>query len=77
MGLLLFGVTKDITGVSQMELPSGIHSVGELKQRLLQEYPGMARLNSLMIAVNKEYAADTQVISPADEIAVIPPVSGG
>ncbi|MFB6455487.1 molybdopterin converting factor subunit 1 [Chitinophaga sp. Hz27] len=77
MGLLLFGVTKDITGVSQMELPAGIHSVGELKQWLLQDYPGISRLNSLMIAVNKEYAADTQVISPLDEIAVIPPVSGG
>lgn len=30
-----------------------------------------------LVAVNEEYAGDDQFISPSDEIAVIPPVSGG
>jgi molybdopterin converting factor small subunit len=30
-----------------------------------------------MIAVNNEYAYGDEVITPIDEIAVIPPVSGG
>lgn len=30
-----------------------------------------------LVAVNEEYAGDEQFISPSDEVAVIPPVSGG
>ena len=30
-----------------------------------------------MVAINQEYATDDQAIHPGDEIAIIPPVSGG
>ena len=29
------------------------------------------------MAVNREYAAEDQVLDPGDELALIPPVSGG
>ncbi|RAJ75189.1 molybdopterin synthase sulfur carrier subunit [Chitinophaga dinghuensis] len=77
MGLLLFGVAKDIAGRSMITLPDGITTVGDLKTWLLATYPGLQQLNSLMIAVNREYAADNQLVAANDEIAVIPPVSGG
>lgn len=77
MSILLFGVVKDTAGVPVISLPGNVTDVAGLKQWLYNSYPSLQQLNSLMIAVNREYAADTQVISAADEIAVIPPVSGG
>jgi molybdopterin converting factor small subunit len=34
-------------------------------------------LASYMVAVNNEYADDTSLVTQRDEIAIIPPVSGG
>ncbi len=43
-----------------------------------EKYPAVKRLGSYMIAVNKEYVRDDQIkIFASDEIAIIPPVSGG
>ncbi|NML36678.1 molybdopterin converting factor subunit 1 [Chitinophaga sp. G-6-1-13] len=77
MGLLLFGVAKDIAGAALVDLPETVTNVAELKRWLYDHYPAMQQLSSLMIAVNREYAADTQMIHASDEVAVIPPVSGG
>ena len=80
MELLLFGIAKDIVGRSQIDLSekdSLPKSVAELKQILAVDYPAFAKLSSLAIAVNSEYAEDDVVLTKDDEIAVIPPVSGG
>ncbi len=80
MELLLFGIAKDIVGSSQIDLSekdSLPKSVAELKQILAVDYPDFAKLSSLAIAVNSEYAEDNVVLTKDDEIAVIPPVSGG
>lgn len=53
------------------------NSVGKLRQTLSETYPAMRALSSLMIAVNQEYAPDDKVIQPGDDVALIPPVSGG
>jgi molybdopterin synthase sulfur carrier subunit len=44
---------------------------------LEHNYPPLKELASYMIAVNNNYASDTQTILSTDEIALIPPVSGG
>lgn len=77
MGILLFGAAKDIAGVPVLNKPEHITDVATLKAWLFEVYPSLQQLRSVMIAVNRTYAADTQVISSQDEIAVIPPVSGG
>jgi molybdopterin converting factor subunit 1 len=60
-----------------MELPEG-DTVAGLRHALAERFPQLAAILSVsMIAVNHEFAAETQSLTPADEIAVIPPVSGG
>jgi molybdopterin converting factor subunit 1 len=77
MGILLFGAAKDIAGVPVLEKPDHIRDVATLKAWLYEVYPSLQQLKSMMIAVNRAYATDTQPIGAHDEIAVIPPVSGG
>jgi molybdopterin converting factor subunit 1 len=76
MRVLLFGIAKDIAGVPFITA-DGITTVAALKLWLFQQYPAMGKLKSVMVAVNKVYATDEEILSPADEIAIIPPVSGG
>lgn len=76
--LLLFGITKDIIGSSPFELSlMGENTAGNLIKQLTAEYPKLKDLNSIAIAVNGEYAQNETIIEEGDEIALIPPVSGG
>ena len=74
----LFGITKDIIGKTtlEMEAPSAAR-VQDLLQSLQTTYPDLAKLQSVLVAVNDEYAKPDVVLKPNDEIALIPPVSGG
>jgi len=72
-----FGISRDILGGREVELDMNGTSVGDLRRALSTQYPPLDRLNSLFIAVNQEYAPDEKVLSATDEIALIPPVSGG
>jgi molybdopterin synthase sulfur carrier subunit len=72
-----FGITKDILGGKEtvIEVPEG--TVSALKKELYARYPRLSGLRSLYIAVNNDYADDGQQLNLEDEIALIPPVSGG
>lgn len=72
-----FGITKDIIGGKETVVEMEGATVGELRQHLVSKYPQLTGLRSLFIAVNHTYAEDTLRLSEADEIALIPPVSGG
>lgn len=76
--VLAFGISRDITGVSSLSLSlESPCTVGDFRQELLARWPAMSSLASLAIAVNNEYAMDDQLLQPGDELALIPPVSGG
>lgn len=73
-----FGITRDILGGREVELSLNEGgTVGDLKEHLASVYPGVSQLKSLFIAVNNEYTDDAVVLSDTDEVALIPPVSGG
>lgn len=72
-----FGITRDILGDRQVEIVLNGNSVGDLRNQLNTTYPDLKKLNSLFIAINLEYAADEHVLTEKDEVALIPPVSGG
>jgi molybdopterin synthase sulfur carrier subunit len=78
MEVLLFGIAKDIVGESVIQLADKAPaSVAELKQLLAKDYPDFSKLSSVAVAVNSEYADDDVSLKKEDEIAIIPPVSGG
>ena len=72
-----FGITKDIVGARETIVELEGHTVGSLRKGLKNRYPALGEIRSLMIAVNNNYAEDDQSIGESDEIALIPPVSGG
>jgi molybdopterin converting factor subunit 1 len=72
-----FGITKDILGGKEMVIEATGVTVADLRSALNEKYPKLTGLRSLFIAVNNSYADETAVIGEGDEIALIPPVSGG
>jgi molybdopterin converting factor subunit 1 len=78
INVLLFGITVDIAGKRRMalEVEEGCN-VLQLRRSLQEMYPELVSLRSLTLAVNNEYAPDTHTLGSGDEVAVIPPVSGG
>lgn len=79
MEVLLFGITREITGKQKLTIPEeqAVDTVGALKNWLAQQYPAIGQLKSLAVAVDSEYADDHQPLNRQSEIALIPPVSGG
>ncbi|MFK8005663.1 MAG: MoaD/ThiS family protein [Saprospiraceae bacterium] len=78
INILAFGIAKDIINGSTLglEVQDGT-TVGNLKIKLISQFPDFEKLRSLAIAVNEEYQEDDFVLSEKDEIVIIPPVSGG
>jgi len=77
--LLAFGIAKDILGGPsvEMEIAGDDITAAGLKTLLQQNYPRLKQLSSFMLAVNNGYSNGDERITQLDEIAVIPPVSGG
>lgn len=77
--VLFFASCRDIAGTSEiaLQLQHG-STVLELRKVLSDRFPELKPLQSVVsIAVNAEYAQDGVELGPGDEVAVIPPVSGG
>ena len=73
-----FGIAREICGgpVTEIEFQKN-GTAGELKAQLIALFPRLGGLDSFLLAVNAEYSESGTVIGENDEIAVIPPVSGG
>lgn len=75
--VLLFGMLKDLAGRASdsLNLPEN----ATLADVLNHYEPSIPRnlMSSLAMSVNREYAAPDTRLNPGDEIALLPPVSGG
>ncbi len=75
MKILVFAALAEVTGKKEIE-SSEIHSVNELKEFLWKNYPRLMTMN-FSIAVNKVLVHGDVVIHDQDEVALLPPFSGG
>ena len=75
----LFAGYKEKAGTSQVtvEVPAGA-TVAYLAEEIVRRYPGMTGdPERLVVAVNHEYRDHLYGLEEGDEVALIPPVSGG
>lgn|SRR5690606_12551574 len=75
----LFGALREALGAKELEanLPEGA-SAAELRARLAAEHPAVAAFGArLRLSVNRAFASDDVVLAEGDEVAFLPPVSGG
>jgi molybdopterin converting factor subunit 1 len=75
----LFATYREIVGAGQLAwtLREGM-TVGQLVEAVLAKYPRLAgHGNSMLLAVNLEVVRPDVVLRDGDEVALLPPVSGG
>jgi molybdopterin converting factor subunit 1 len=75
----LFARLRDIAGAAELtrDIAQGA-TIRSVWRQLAGEYPGLGQYErSISSAVNADYARMDQVLSDGDEVAFLPPVSGG
>lgn len=79
MTLLYFAQAKRITGIPSETLAASTPlTTDQLWSEILRRHPDLAVLHPVIrLARNGEFAAAETIFQPNDEIALIPPVSGG
>ena len=76
--VLFFGAAADAAGTRQIEIPANGVALNELWSIVTDKYPALAPMRgTLAFAINGEYAGLDELVSAGDEVAVMPPVSGG
>ena len=77
--VLFFGILKDVCGRTEdeIELQPGA-SLGTVFDHFASLYPTLREMaSSIVLARNHEFAALTEPVADEDEVALLPPVSGG
>lgn len=77
--MLFFGPARDWAGVdsSVFDIEEGA-TLAQLKNPVAERHPGIKEgMTCVRFAVNQEFAADDATLHDGDEVALIPPVSGG
>ena len=75
----LFARLRDITGSSELGRDVALGStIADVWRQLTGEFPELSKYErSISSAVNADYARMDHAVSDGDEIAFLPPVSGG
>lgn len=74
--VLFFAHLRDAVGAEEVSIEAAGKTVTELKAVVAETYK-IAKMDTVMTAINEEFAPDEEIIQAEDVIAFIPPVSGG
>ncbi len=82
VNVLAFGILRDLPGVAAgpIDLPAGATVRDLIESFRAQAHQGDATAplwSSIAVAVNREYASGAHELAEGDEVALLPPVSGG
>src|SRR5579863_391154 len=77
--VLFFGVLKDLAGRSSESLKiSDDATAGSVLEHYERQFSSLkGALSSVAISINQQYAHRQDRLRPGDEVALLPPVSGG
>lgn len=79
--VLFFAKSREITGIKEANIKIVPRLLGrDLLENILAEFPKLKILqDNLLLSVNQEYIEKEQLVEvfSGDEVAVIPPISGG
>jgi molybdopterin converting factor subunit 1 len=75
----LFAAARELACAGEVALELGpAATVGDARHALIEQCPMLGPLaDRSLLAVNAEYADDERLLAAGDEVALIPPVSGG
>ncbi len=74
--ILFFGKLVELTETSQLDFLVTKNNLTNLKEELFLKFPLLEKEN-FSIAVNKKIISDEYIFNENDEIALMPPFSGG
>jgi molybdopterin converting factor subunit 1 len=78
MKVLFFAHVKDAVGRREVNVDADGLDAGSLWELLIHSYPVLAVHRSVVrLARNGEFARTNEIFNNSDEVALIPPVSGG
>ena len=74
----LFASSREIIGKDKITLKlSEKMTALDLRRMILEQYPQVAKKIQFVIAINRRIAYDATTVDQMDEVAILPPVSGG
>src|SRR3990172_3090962 len=76
----LFAILKDKAGRNELPMNNGPATVAELLQAVAAAYPALSDIiagGRIMVSVNREFAKRDAPVKDGDEVALMPPFSGG
>ncbi|MGH9921662.1 MAG: molybdopterin converting factor subunit 1 [Nitrososphaerales archaeon] len=73
----LFASSRELVGENEIKISLADQTtVGNLRRKIVEMYPALSKI-PFVVAVNHKVSDDSTVISNSDEVAILPPVSGG
>ncbi len=76
----LFAILKDKAGTGEIQLPGRSETVSDLLRQVSRELPVLSNILAsctVMVSVNQEFVKPNTLVKDGDEVALMPPFSGG